>query len=53
MCSWRGHSRTRIYERPYFTTVARAKDFTTFSETKLDLFQLLEILMKIFKHRQR
>jgi len=47
MCSWRGHSGARVYERPYFTTLVTAKDFTVYSETKLDFVQLLKIPMKI------
>ena len=38
MFFWRGHSGARVCERSYFTTLARAKDFTVTSETKLDFF---------------
>jgi hypothetical protein len=51
-----GHSGARGYKRlgaPSFTTLPKAKDFTVSNKRKLELFQLLEISMKILKHRQR
>jgi len=46
MFPWRGYSEAQVYERPYFTKLARAKDFTVTSETNFDI--LLTVHLNVF-----